>query len=130
MPVVLTLQSGEALARSSNLIGAAPAGTRNTDGKALCLDTSTSSPIADKYDLHDPGYATVNSIPDADYYPLEAGRSVDPTNADAFCNKGGTMQYHSGGWHKVDLPTNGIVVSANSLSSVSSRVDIFVRDWM
>ena len=128
MPLVLTLQSGEALARSSNLIAAAP-GSRNTDGDALCLDTSTAVPLDGKYDLRDPGFATVNQIPDVDYYPLDSGRSVSPTTADTFCNVGGSMQHHAGGWHQVDLPTNGIIVSANSFSSVSAKVDIALRDW-
>jgi len=132
MPLVLTLQSGEALARSSNLISAAP-GQRNENRKALCLDTSTAEPVFDghKYDLHDPGYATVNVIRDADYYPVspdgDGGRSGDPIGADDFCELGGGRQYHDGGWHQVDLPTNGIIVSANSLHSVSSRVDIYLN---
>ena len=128
MPVVLTLQSGAALARSSNLIGPAP-GSRNTEGNALCLDTSTADPVDGKYDLRDPGYATVNVIPDVEYYPLDSGRSVSPTTADTFCNAGGSMQHHAGGWHQVDLPTDGIIVSANSFSSVSANVDIALRDW-
>ena len=81
MPVILTLQSGEALARSSNLIGAAPAGTRGKGGRALCLETSSLGRVRDseKYDLGDPGFATVNALPDADYYPLKRGRSATPT---------------------------------------------------
>ena len=124
MPVVLTLQSGAALARSSNLIGATP-GAR-VDGKALCMDTSTALPMdGGKFDLRDPGYATVNSIRDADYYlPVGQGRSGDFMGADMFCETGGIRQFHDRGWHQVDLPTNGIIVSANSLNSVSSRVDI------
>lgn len=131
MPVVLTLQSGEALARSSNLISAAPAGTRNAAGQALCLDTSTSTPMLDstKYDIGDPGYATLNVVPDVDFYPLSGGRSDPPTSVDVFCTRGGSMKFHDGGWHQVDLPANGIIVSANALNSVSSRVDIWEQFW-
>ena len=125
MPVVLTLQSGEALARSSNLISAAP-GMRNIDGNALCLDTRTADLLSGgKYDL-DTRDATVNAIPDVDYY-LSRGFKGEPISADTFCELGGSRQYHAGGWHQVDLPTNGIIVSANALNSVSSRADILLN---
>ncbi len=129
MPAILTLQSGAALARSSNLIGAAPAGTRDAHGDAICLDTSTAFPLSgsNKYDLQDPGFATVNVIPDAEYYPLGSGRSADPMTADAFCELGGSNQYHDAGWHQIDLPANGIIVSANALNSVSGNVDILIN---
>jgi hypothetical protein len=131
MPVILTLQSGEALARSSNLIGAAPAGTRGEGGRALCLETSNLGRVSDsrKYDLGDPGFATVNALPDADYYPLESGRSGAPISADEFCSLGGSRKYHAGGWHQVDLPTNGIIVSSVALRSVGSRADILIHYW-
>ncbi len=142
MPAILTLQSGAALARSSNLISAAP-GSRTRDGDVLCLDTSTADRLDNgKYDYHDPGYGTVNVIPDEDFYPADRGgrigrrgrfgrrgRRRDAMSADMFCESGGSRMFHEGGWHQVDLPSNGIVVSANALNSVSSRVDIWLKMW-
>ena len=127
MPVVLTLQSGEELARSSNLISAAP-GARNIDGNALCLDTSTARLDGGTYDLGDSGHLNVNAIPDVNYYPLGSGKSVESISADTFCELGGSRQYQEAGWHQVDLPTNGIIVSANALNSVSSRVTTVLTD--
>ena len=131
MPVVLTLQSGEALARSSNLISAAP-GERNIDGDALCLDTTYAEVRGGKYDLGYDG-TDVNVIPDANYYRAEdAGRSGGYVGADVFCQDGGSMKYQgAGGWNHVDLPTNGIVVSSVALNSVGGpgRTAIFMRNW-
>ena len=130
MPAILTLQSGAALARSSNLISAAP-GSRNADDNALCMDTSTADQLTSgKWDYRDPGYGTVNVIPDADYYPTtESGKSGEAWTAYTFCEAGGSRKFHDGGWHQVDLPSNGIIVSANALNSVSSRVDFWLRMW-
>lgn len=124
VPVVLTLQSGAALARSSNLISAAPDGTR-VRGHAFCLDTSTAKPLLDshKYDLGDPVYASINVLPDQRFYPTK-GKSGVPVTADQFCRQGQTRYYHDSGWHEVRLPTNGVIVSATALTSVSSRGDI------
>ena len=131
MPAILTLQSGAALARSSNLITAAP-GSRTSDGSVLCLDTSTADRLdGGQYDYHDPGYGTVNVIPDEDFYPTRRRRRR-PRNAwsaERFCESGGSRVFYEGGWHQVDLPSNGIVVSANALNSVSSRVDIWLKMW-
>ena len=53
MPVVLTLHSGAALARSSNLISGS--GTVDIDGKYRCLDTSNLEPLSGSNDLYDFG---------------------------------------------------------------------------
>ena len=130
MPVVLTLQSGAALARSSNLISAAP-GARDGDRNALCLDTTYSDPLgrSGKYDLGYDG-TTVNVIPDVDYYPgSEGGTSGVFVGTDVFCQDGGLRKYQDAGWNYVDLPTNGIVVSSVALNSVGSRTTIFRRYW-
>jgi hypothetical protein len=135
MPVFLTLQNAEAVARTSNLISSAP-GARSfgipevADGDVLCLDTSYADQlVSGKYDL---GYggATVNVIrPDVDYYPGEfSGGSGTPVYADEFCQMGGWRKYEEAGWNDVRLPTDGIVVSSNALLSVSSRVTIAITD--
>lgn len=127
MPVVLTLQSGAALARSSNLIGVAAPGTRDLDGNTLCLDTSTAEEsIEGKYDLDDPASGTVNVIPDELFFD-EPDRSEDPESADEMCEEGGVYYYHQMGWREVRLPEGGVVVSATALVSVSARGDILIN---
>jgi len=124
MPAVLTLHSGAALARSSNLIGIAPPGTRDLDGNALCLDTTMADSMDSTHvDIGDQADAAVNILADVPYYP-ESNRSKPPTNADMTCNMGGTHYYHDDGWHEVRLPTNGVIVSATAIVSVSLRGNI------
>lgn len=125
MPVVLTLQSGAALARSSNLISAAPTGTRDAEGNTLCLDTNTVMPMASgsQYDMGQPASGMVNVITNHEYY-AEPNRSSTYYGGGVACERGGAHYYHDSGWREVNLPTNGIVVSATALVSVSSRGDI------
>lgn len=138
MPVVLTLHSGAALARSSNMIGAAPAGTRDMDGNTLCLTTDGSDLVGGKYDLGEPAEGDVNVIPDADFYRAgdddyddrddDDDERKDPVSPDEMCADGGEyMHYYSGRWRQVELPKNGIVVSATALVSVSARGDIMIN---
>ena len=124
MPAVLTLQSGEALARSSNLIGVAPPGTRDGEGNVLCLDTSTVYPTLDgtKYDFGDPVYGTVNVIPERDYF-IGEGRST-PVSEDVMCQTGGVFSYHNSGWQEARLPVNGAIVSAAAIGSILSKGDV------
>ena len=126
MPVVLTLQSGAALARSSNLIGAAPAGTTDLSGNTLCLDTSSVYPIGGKYDLGEPPYARVNVIPDRRYVTVTR-RGMQEVSETRVCG-GGTYFYREGGIQRVNLPANGIVVSATALSSVSIRGGVVMTE--
>ena len=122
MPAILTLQSGAALARSSNLISAAASGTRDADGNTLCLDTSDLDFLegSKKYDLGDPAYAKINVIPDLEYY-LQANRSVKPpVGPDYVCQVGYDYYYHDRGWNKISLPQNGAIVSVAAIRSISS----------
>jgi hypothetical protein len=125
MPVILTLQSGAALARSSNLVGAAPHGATDLDGNTLCLDTRTAYRVSDgeKFDLGQPAYGTVNVIPRRRFF-VEPNRGSSPVGPGGMCEKGGTFFYHERGWHDVNLPTNGIVVSATAITSVMARGQI------
>ena len=125
MPAVLTLHSGAALARSSNIVGMAPAGTRDLDGNALCLDTRLADPVweSNQVDLGEPAQATVNVVSDRVYYP-DKNKSGTPQSADMICRKGGTHYYHQDGWHEVNLPANGVIVSATAMVSVSLRGDV------
>lgn len=127
MPVVFTLQSGAALARSSNLISAAPAGTTDAYGNTLCLDTSTVYPLPAgyKYDLGEPPYAQVNVLPKRDYYAA-ANSSMQPVSPSTVC-EGGTFYYRDRGWREINLP-HGIVVSATALTSVAANGGIMMTE--
>jgi hypothetical protein len=127
MPVVLTLQSGEALARSSNLLSSAP-GARDERGDVLCLDTTFEDRLATgQIDIGDDG-ATVNVLPDTDFYSgTESGTSGGARTAEMACQDGGSLKIHDGGWHYAELPRGGVVVSNVSLTSVSARAPILMR---
>ena len=129
MPVVLTLQSGEALARTSNLIGSA-VGSRDENGDVLCLDTTYEDILASgKVDIGDDG-ATVYTLPDTDFYPgAGGGRSGGSITADMACQDGGFYKTHDGGWHAANLPQGGVVVSNVALHSVSARAPVIMRRW-
>lgn len=128
MPVVLTLQSGAALAQSSNTIGAASPYTRDAKGNTLCLDTYSVQelPLGGRYDLGHPVDAEVNVIRDRRYRYVDAsGRRTRIRVAEHdMCRNGGTYAYRSGGWRYVELPSNGVVVSASALVSLSVRGQI------
>ena len=127
MPAVLTLHSGAALARSSNIVGIAPPGTRDEAGDALCLDTRLAEPLweSNQVDLGEPAEAKVNVLSERVYYP-EMNAGGTPHNADLICNKGGTFYYQQDGDDiPVKLPANGVIVSATAMVSVSLRGDVF-----
>ncbi|MCC6917184.1 hypothetical protein [Nitrosomonas sp.] len=62
IPVIMTLHSGAALARSSNLVGAVDAGNAHqVDGKYVCVNGAT--PVengSSTYDLGEPPVATLS----------------------------------------------------------------------
>jgi hypothetical protein len=128
MPAILTLHSGAALARTSNLISASP-GARDINQNVWCLDTSTAVdyyPDSGKYDFGDPGYATVNVFPDT-VYESGTGQSKVSMTADQFCASGGSANYHlqgGGSPTTVTLQSPGIVVSSNAYNSLSPRINI------
>ena len=96
VPAILTLHSGSALARSSNMLSLADGVTG--DGPALCLDVS-SLPQGDpgsvtRYDLGSPPEADITSIrTDRTYY---RSQSLDqPVTPQEMCQEGGTYYYKS-----------------------------------
>jgi hypothetical protein len=125
MPAILTLHSGAAaaLARSSNLISAAP----HSGGDAWCMETSTAELLSSgKYDYKDPGYARVNVLPDTTYYE-GPGYAGEEWSAEKFCQMGGSRNYKSpytGEKGTAILQGPGIVVSSNAYNSISSRITI------
>src|SRR6056297_4326102 len=69
MPVVLTLHSGAALARSSNLISGTVTPHMDDARRTACLDTSSVDPAGspDLYDLGERPHARVHMINDRDH---------------------------------------------------------------
>ncbi len=126
MPAILTLQSGAVLARSSNLISAAPPGTTDSLGRTLCLDTNSVYPAGrsgDVYDLDEPPRADVNIISDRRYY-IDKNRGSEPVSHSAMC-EGGTYYFNDSngeGWQSVELPRRGIVVSSGAMTSIADHV--------
>ena len=132
MPAILTLHSGAALARSSNLISASP-GSRDGNGNVLCLETETGTAKmldSGKYDFGSPGSGTVHVLEDTYYYE-GPGQGGAKWTADEFCELGTTGNFKplSGGKLQTydQLQGPGIVVSSNAYMSLSSRVDIVIK---
>ena len=123
MPAILTLQSGAALARSSNLIGASPPGTTDSLGRTLCLDTNSVVPaFGDKYDMGDnPPYAKINIITPRDYH-VDANMGSATISEDVLCQSGEPGWFKDGGWQSIDLPSNGVVVSSGSILSNATYI--------
>lgn len=128
MPAILTLQSGAALARSSNLISAAPPETRDRLGRTLCLDTRSVYPAGRSghvYDLGEPPRAAVNIITDRDYKIRSPETRPVPVSESTMCHEGGVYWYNNrdgSGWQSVELPRNGVVVSSGAMTSVADHV--------
>lgn len=137
VPVILTLQSGAALARSSNLIGTNPYSGAQ-DGKYNCLDFDgidrTDKPNV--YDLGSPPMGHVTRI-DADsrYFRVDPdgshqsgygggyGGSNDEVSKPKMCADGGTY-YRKNRWRTTRVSVKrGMLVSATALSSFSSGIN-------
>ena len=127
MPVILTLQSGAAMARTSNLISAAPPETRDSLDRTLCLDTNSVYPVGDSghtYDLGEPPRANVNIITDRRYKRRTTTGYVQVDESE-MCTRGGTYWYKDRGGNgrqSVTLPRNGIVVSSGAMTSIADHV--------
>ncbi len=138
VPAILTLQSGAALARSSNLIGTNQyAGAQ--DGKYNCLDFDgidrTDKPNV--YDLGSPPMGHVTRI-DADsrYFKNDPddshhhgyggggyGGGDDDVSKRQMCAEGGTY-YRKNRWRTSRVNVKrGMLVSATALSSFSSGIN-------
>lgn len=128
LPAILTLQSGAALARSSNLIGAA--GQAGPDGgKYRCLDfdgiSGTKNPKV--YDLGNPAMGHVTRI-DANsrYYREDPDDrkygDPDRVSPQKMCQQGGNF-YRKDSWRSRKVKVKqGVLVSATALSSFSSGI--------
>jgi hypothetical protein len=126
-PAIVTLYSGAALAKSSNLIGTAP--TIGPEGdKYRCLDTASVYPTSNpnQYDLGQTPMAHVTQIRTTrQYYPTTnnyspSGPQVSPKQ---MCSTGGKF-VRKDGWHKYTKVnvSRGVIVSATAISSFSNNV--------
>ena len=129
MPAILTLHSGAALARSSNLISASSSDTTDGMGRTLCVDKSSVVYAGDQgeiYDLDEPPYAEVNIIRGPDevqYYETQGGST--PILPGAMCEKGGPFWSKPAGgkWEAKQL-NQGFVTSVGAWTSMAG----FVKD--
>ena len=119
-PVIATLSSGAALARSSNLIGATSGSGTDGAGNTLCLQLP-SEPGRYRDGLVDLGphaQGTVNLIPPADYREgLDLASA--PISEREMCESGGVF-YATG---SINVP-QGIVASAMAVSSFLGALTI------
>lgn len=132
-PAILTLQSGAALARSSNLIGGNPYSGAQ-DGKYNCLDfdgiEGTGKPNV--FDLGDPAMAHVTRIDAGSrYYKTDPdhsgggwyGGGTQEVAKSKMCADGGTY-YRRNRWRTTRVNVKrGMLVSATALSSFSSGIN-------
>ena len=119
LPTILTLQSGAALARSSNLIGSSSS-PKDEAGRTLCLDLR----FVDSYDgvKADVGsYGHVQKITERDYY-RESNRSTPLTEED-MCVDGLTGWYQETGWNPADVH-QGMLISSNAYNSLAGIMDV------
>jgi hypothetical protein len=128
MPIALTLQSGAALARSSNLISGAADAAEDADGNKYCLDASSviSGDSPHHYDMGEPSSAEVTVLPKRVYY-LDVTAGSDPVVGRPYiCSQGvGPFYYKDGGKQHFKL-NQGSMVSLTVMSSLSGS--ILVKD--
>lgn len=131
MPAILTLQSGAALARSSNLISASSPDATDGLGRTMCLDTNTveyASESGNVFDFGDPPRpASVNIITPREYH-VEPNRGSATISPGAACERGGPIFFKpegGGPWQRIDLPQlprSGVVVSSGAMTSMADNI--------
>lgn len=124
LPTILTLHSGAALARSSNLIGTTDGAPLDPEGRVLCLDESSVEQVGDRqYDLGEPPFGQATAIPTVDrkYYAAQNAGSQLVTPQE-MCTNGGTYYYQQpGGWKTAVVPRGGFL-SAAAWGSVAASI--------
>lgn len=93
IPVIMTLHSGAALARSSNLVGAVDAGNAHQiDGKYVCVNNAT--PVengSSTYDLGEPPVATLSLEDTAENCQNHGGILISSAAYTSLAGKGITL---------------------------------------
>lgn len=126
MPAVLTLHSGAALARSSNMVSATRHKTPDKFGRTLCLDKKSVMPARghrsrNLYDMGEPAYARVTAINEREYRyaPDHGSTAYDET---ALCERGGKAFYYKDAkWQDVQV-NKGMMVSATAMTSFAGNI--------
>ena len=134
MPAILTLHSGAALARSSNLISEAPAGLTDADAThTVCVDKSSVTDLGSGvYDLGPSRDAHVTMIDNRNSYYMSQGKSK-PISPSAMCEMGSVANIEDpyGNFYWKDAATNdwrksqvkqGFVASMGAYSSFAFDV--------
>ncbi|HJR71882.1 MAG TPA: hypothetical protein VKA43_17690 [Gammaproteobacteria bacterium] len=120
-PVIATLSSGAALARSSSLISStSPSGALDALGRTQCLDKRSGDLKGTVMDLGTPPSGSVTAITQRDYRTEPKG-SAAPISEAEMCARGGDFYYQSSGWQTARVP-RGILVSATALSSFAGSI--------
>jgi hypothetical protein len=121
LPMVMTLQSGAALARSSNIISAtSDLGAKDALGNTQCLDTMFATQIdANTVDLGNAIDLNITLIPERDYKRSPQGSAVDATEGE-ICNEIGSFYHQDSGWQEIRVQS-GMLVSSTALNSFVGR---------
>jgi hypothetical protein len=122
-PLIATLPSGAALARSSNMISGTTAGdARDQLNRTLCLDRNSGvRAYRSRIDLGAPPSGNLTAIKERDYRSAPKLTATRVSEGD-MCQNGGYYHYMSNGqWKKVSVP-RGMMVSATALSSFAGHI--------
>ncbi len=124
LPTILTLHSGAALARTSNLISLADGAPVDSLSRNLCLNESSVTPLGGNlYDLGEPPSGQVTAIPTDRTYYTQANAGSQRATGLQMCQQGGDFYYQSSGWKKVNVPRGGLV-SSTALTSFAGRITV------
>lgn len=96
VPTILTLHSGAALARSSNLLHVADGAPTDAKGRNLCVDESSvkvDSRVPRVYDLNEPAHAQVTAIKSQRTYYRATGQDAPRVTPQEMCRTGGDFYY-------------------------------------
>ena len=154
MPAVLSLQSGAALARSSNLIRTSSEPTTDARGRTLCLDTDSVTPVSGFSTVYDAGHRKVKvlAISERDYRALpdenarqvsaaEACRTGEPVyhldetdswltqwvSGEGSSSDGSLEPVYEPNWQRMRVTRNGgAYISVSSIASMSGDVIVKV----
>ena len=127
MPIALTLPSGAALARSSNLISGTVDAPEDPYGNKNCLDASSVYPSGDsphKYDMGDPPSADITALPRRRYY-WKSSRGVREVDRPYMCSEGGEYFYKTGSGssgRQFFQINKGCMVSLSTMTSLSGSI--------
>ena len=132
LPAVMTLQSGAAFARSSNVLGASTMDVTDPLGRTMCIDLASVVPIDDYsriYDLGHPPSAVVNVIRGEEegrlYYVNRRDRrdGRPAVHPGLMCERGGQFWFKPVGrrWQSVEIP-KGFVASSGAIHSFATEI--------